>query len=60
MALTFRFNNPVKAWHDYFGLLARPRPTRSSASATGRTVDTTDIDAVKEEFQIGRKKEFWD
>ena len=52
---------PRKAGRIISSLRAPPRPTRSSASATRPDCRRSrDIDAVKQEFQIGRKKEFWD
>ena len=51
----------AKAGRIISSLRARPRPTRSSASATRLDCRRLPIStAVKQEFQIGRKKEFWD
>ena len=54
-------NNPSKGWQDHFEF-ARAASTykiQRLGNEAGLPA-LADIDAVKQEFQIGRKKEFWD
>ena len=54
-------NNPAKGWHDHFEFARAASTYKIQRLGNEAGLPTlADIDAVKQEFQIGRKKEFWD
>jgi sugar/nucleoside kinase (ribokinase family) len=54
-------NNPSKSWQDHFEFARAASTYKIQRLGNEAGLPTlADIDAVKQEFQIGRKKEFWD
>ena len=54
-------NNPSKGWQDHFEFARAASTYKIQRLGNEAGLPTlADIDAVKQEFQIGRKKEFWD
>jgi len=54
-------NNPAKGWQDHFEFARAASTYKIQRLGNEAGLPTlADIDAVKQEFQIGRKKEFWD
>jgi sugar/nucleoside kinase (ribokinase family) len=54
-------SNPGKSWHDHFEFARAASTYKIQRLGNEAGLPTlADIEAVKREFQIGRKKEFWD
>jgi hypothetical protein len=54
-------NNPSKSWQDHFEFARAASTYKIQRLGNEAGLPTlADIDGVKQEFQIGRKKEFWD
>jgi sugar/nucleoside kinase (ribokinase family) len=54
-------NNPGKGWHDHFEFARAASTYKIQRLGNEAGLPTlADIEAVKQEFQVGRKKEFWD
>jgi sugar/nucleoside kinase (ribokinase family) len=54
-------NNPSKSWHDHFEFARAASTYKIQRLGNEAGLPTlADVDAVRQEFQIGRKKEFWD
>jgi sugar/nucleoside kinase (ribokinase family) len=54
-------NNPSKGWQDHFEFARAASTYKIQRLGNEAGLPTlADIDAVKQEFQINRKKEFWD
>ena len=53
--------NPGKSWHDHFDFARAASTFKIQRLGNEAGLPTlADIDALKQEFQVGRKKEFWD
>ncbi len=53
--------NPGKSWKDHFEFARAASTFKIQRLGNEAGLPTlADIEAVKQEFQIGRKKEFWD
>jgi sugar/nucleoside kinase (ribokinase family) len=53
--------NPAKSWQEHFEFARAASSFKVQRLGNEAGLPTlSDIDAVKQEFQIGRKKEFWD
>jgi sugar/nucleoside kinase (ribokinase family) len=53
--------NPGKAWRDHFEFARAASAFKIQRLGNEAGLPTlADIEAVKQEFQVGRKKEFWD
>ena len=54
-------NNPGKGWQDHFEFARAASTYKIQRLGNEAGLPTlADIDAVKQEYQINRKKEFWD
>jgi sugar/nucleoside kinase (ribokinase family) len=54
-------NNPGKSWHDHFEFARAASTYKIQRLGNEAGLPTlADIENVKQEFQVGRKKEFWD
>ena len=54
-------SNPCKSWHDHFEFARAASTYKIQRLGNEAGLPTlADIESVKQEFQIGRKKEFWD
>jgi sugar/nucleoside kinase (ribokinase family) len=54
-------NNPGKSWQDHFEFARAASTYKIQRLGNEAGLPTlADIDNVKQEFQISRKKEFWD
>lgn len=54
-------NNPGKSWHDHFEFARAASAYKIQRLGNEAGLPSlADIETVKQEFQIGRKKEFWD
>jgi sugar/nucleoside kinase (ribokinase family) len=54
-------NNRGKSWHEHFEFARAASTYKIQRLGNEAGLPTlADIETVKQEFQIGRKKEFWD
>jgi hypothetical protein len=54
-------NNPSKGWQDHFEFARAASTYKIQRLGNEAGLPTiADIENVKQEFQVGRKKEFWD
>ena len=54
-------NNPGRSWHDHFEFARAASTYKIQRLGNEAGLPTlADIETVKQEFQVGRKKEFWD
>ena len=54
-------SNPAKSWQDHFEFARAASTYKIQRLGNEAGLPTLpDIETVKQEFQIGRKKEFWD